>query len=54
MKNLIIVESPTKAKTISNFLGKSYEVVASKANTLEIYQKALSALLLMRVVNLPS
>ncbi len=32
MSNLIIVESPAKARTISNFLGKGYKVVASKGH----------------------
>ena len=32
MKNLIIVESPAKARTIGNFLGKNYKVVASKGH----------------------
>ncbi len=32
MENLIIVESPAKARTISAFLGKKYKVVASKGH----------------------
>ncbi|MBR5048269.1 MAG: toprim domain-containing protein, partial [Erysipelotrichaceae bacterium] len=32
MKNLVIVESPSKASTIEKYLGKDYEVVASKGH----------------------
>lgn len=32
MKNLIIVESPAKAKTLKGFLGKDYAIVASKGH----------------------
>lgn len=32
MKNLVIVESPSKSKTIQKYLGKDYEVVSSKGH----------------------
>ena len=32
MKNLVIVESPSKSKTIGKYLGKDYMVVSSKGH----------------------
>ena len=32
MKNLVIVESPAKSKTIEKYLGKEYKVVSSKGH----------------------
>lgn len=31
-KNLVIVESPSKSKTIEKYLGKDYKVVSSKGH----------------------
>ena len=32
MANLVIVESPSKAKTLKNYLGASYVIMASKGH----------------------
>jgi len=40
-KNLVIVESPTKAKTISRILGSDYSVVSSMGHIIDLPQKKL-------------
>ena len=35
-KNLVIVESPAKAKTIEKFLGKDYHVLSSQGHVRDI------------------
>ena len=41
-KNLVIVESPAKAKTIENFLGKDYTVKSSLGHVMDLDSKKLS------------
>jgi len=40
-KNLIIVESPTKTKTLSKFLGKDYAITATKGHIIDLPPKKL-------------
>ena len=41
MKNLVIVESPAKAKTIEKFLGKDYKVLSSYGHIRDLAKKGL-------------
>ncbi len=41
MANLVIVESPAKAKTIKGYLGKNYKVVASKGHIRDLPKSTL-------------
>ena len=40
-KKLVIVESPSKAKTIEKYLGSEYKVIASKGHILDLPKKSL-------------
>ena len=41
-KNLVIVESPSKAKTLEKFLGKEYKVLSSKGHIRDLKKKEFS------------
>lgn len=39
-KHLVIVESPSKSKTIEKYLGKEYRVVSSKGHVCDLGRQA--------------
>ncbi len=41
-KNLVIVESPAKAKTIEKFLGSDYKVMSSYGHIRDLKKKEMS------------
>ena len=41
-KNLVIVESPAKAKTIEKFLGKDYKVMSSYGHIRDLKKREIS------------
>ena len=41
MKNLVVVESPTKAKTIGKYLGKDFEIKASMGHIMDLPKSTL-------------
>ena len=41
-ENLVIVESPAKAKTIERFLGKDYKVMSSYGHIRDLKKKEIS------------
>ncbi len=42
MKNLVIVESPAKAKTIEKFLGPDYKVMSSFGHIRDLKKRGIS------------
>ena len=44
MKNLVIVESPSKSKTIEKYLGKDFEVVSSKGHIRDLATRGKAGL----------
>ena len=44
MKNLVIVESPSKSKTIEKYLGKDYHVTSSKGHICDLATKGKEGL----------